>query len=147
MSVSGFEASSNNFIGQLSSKTYDESFTLKSLMGLSLKEASKREPYLVFSVLFLCLRILLFVFPKIVSRLRAFWVTCIPHLNMQIFGETSQAMTRVLQVIDIRRIWTKLGLCKTRNFHERARSARVWASSLASVSLGESSSARSSGLN
>nr|XP_027187699.1 5'-adenylylsulfate reductase-like 5 isoform X2 [Cicer arietinum] len=134
-----FEASSNIVIGQPSS---DENSSLKSLMGLSLKETSRREPYLVFSVMFICLRILLFVFPKIVSRIRAFWVSCIPHLNMQIFGETSQVMGRVLQVIDVRRIWTKLGLCKTRNFHERARSARVWASSLASVSLGESSSAR-----
>ncbi|KAJ1398354.1 putative 5-adenylylsulfate reductase-like 5 [Sesbania bispinosa] len=143
-----FEAS-NVVVGQPSSMMSDENSTLKSLMGLSLEETLSREPYLVFSVLFLCLRILLFVFPKIVLRLQAFWVSCIPHLNMQIFGETSQVMGRVLQVIDVRRIWTKLRLCKTRNFHERARSARVWASSLASVSLGESSSARlsSQGLN
>ncbi|XP_058722682.1 5'-adenylylsulfate reductase-like 5 [Vicia villosa] len=139
-----FEASSNNAIGQPSSMmmTGDENSSLKSLMGLSLKEASRREPYLVFSLMFICLRILLFVFPKILLRLRAFWVSCIPNLNMQIFGETSQVIGRVLQVIDVRRIWTKLGLCKTRIFHERARSARVLASSLASVSLGESSSAR-----
>lgn len=139
-----FEASSNNAIGQTSSMmmTGDENSSLKSLIGLSLKETSMREPYLLFSVMFICLRILLFVFPKILSRLRAFWVSCIPNLNMQIFGETSQVIGRVLQVIDVRRIWTKLGLCKTRIFHERARSARVLASSLASVSLGESSSAR-----
>ncbi|RDX95989.1 5'-adenylylsulfate reductase-like 5, partial [Mucuna pruriens] len=121
----------------------DENAT-RNLFGLSLKETWRREPFFLLSVLFLCLRLLLFIFPKIISRLRAFWDSCIPHLNMQIFGETSQAMGRVLQVIDIRRIWTKLRLCKTRNFHERARSCRVWASSLASVSLGESSSARSS---
>ncbi|KAK2451119.1 5'-adenylylsulfate reductase [Trifolium repens] len=137
-----FEASSNVAIAQPSSMMSDEDTNLESLMGLSLKETLKREPYLVFSVMFICLRLLLFVFPKIILRLRAFWVSCIPHLNMQIFGETSQVMGRVLQVIDVRRIWTKLGLCKTRIFHERARSARVWASSLASVSLGESSSAR-----
>jgi thiol-disulfide isomerase/thioredoxin len=137
-----FEASSNVAIAQPSSMMSDEDSNLESLMGLSLKETLKREPYLVFSVMFICLRLLLFVFPKIILRLRAFWVSCIPHLNMQIFGETSQVMGRVLQVIDVRRIWTKLGLCKTRIFHERARSARVWASSLASVSLGESSSAR-----
>lgn len=144
MSILGFEASSNNAIGQTSSMmmTGDENSSLKSLIGLSLKETSMREPYLLFSVMFICLRILLFVFPKILSRLRAFWVSCIPNLNMQIFGETSQVIGRVLQVIDVRRIWTKLGLCKTRIFHERARSARVLASSLASVSLGESSSAR-----
>lgn len=144
MSISGFEASSNNAIAHPSSMmmTGDQNSSLKSLMGLSLKEASRREPYLVFSLMFICLRILLFVFPKILLRLRAFWVSCIPNLNMQIFGETSQVIGRVLQVIDVRRIWTKLGLCKTRIFHERARSARVLASSLASVSLGESSSAR-----
>ncbi|XP_061350993.1 5'-adenylylsulfate reductase-like 5 [Gastrolobium bilobum] len=145
----GFKANSDVVVGQLSSMLSDENPTTKSLMGLSLRETSSKEPYFVFSVLFLCLRILLFVFPKIVLRLRAFWVSCVPHLNMQIFGETSQVMGRVLHAIDVRRIWTKLRLCKTRSFHERARSAQVWASSLASVSLGESSSARSSsqGLN
>ncbi|CAL0317136.1 unnamed protein product [Lupinus luteus] len=145
----GLEVSGSIDVGQLSNMASDDNSAMKSLMGLSRKEISIREPYLVFSVLFLCLKTLLFVFPKIVSCLRAFWVSYIPHLNMQIFGETSQVIGRMLHVIDIRRIWTKLRLCKTRSFHERARSVRVWASSLASVSLGESSSARSSsqGLN
>ncbi|TKY46179.1 5'-adenylylsulfate reductase 5 [Spatholobus suberectus] len=138
----GFAASSD-IVGQPSSMMSDENSTT-NLSGLSLKETWSREPYLLFSVLFLCLRLLLFVLPKIMLRLRAFWASCIPQLNMQIFGETSQVMGRVLQVIDVRRIWNKLRLCKARNFHGKARSARVWASSLASVSLGESSSARSS---
>lgn len=134
---------------QQSSSTSEEVSTMKSVMQLSPREIYSREPYLVFSVLFLCLRILLFVFPGILSRLRAFWACYIPHLNLQIFGETSQMMGRILQVIDVRRVWTKLRLSKTRNFHERAKSARVWASSLASVSLGETSSAKPScqGLN
>ncbi|KAL2335060.1 hypothetical protein Fmac_016273 [Flemingia macrophylla] len=142
-----FEAISN-IVSQPSNMMSDENSST-NLFGLSLKETRSSEPYLVFSVLFLCLRLLFFVFPKIILRFRAFWVSSIPHLNMQIFGETSQVMGRVLQVIDVRRVWTKLRLCKTRSFHERARSARVWASSLASVSLGESSSARPSthGLN
>lgn len=142
-----FEAISN-IVAQPSNIMSDENSTT-NLFGLSLKETWSREPYLLFSVLFLCLRLLHFVFPMIISRLRAFWASSIPHLNIQIFGETSQVMGRVLQVIDVRRVWTKLRLCKTRYFHERARSAGVWASSLASVSLGESSSARSSaqGLN
>ncbi|ESW23845.1 hypothetical protein PHAVU_004G080800 [Phaseolus vulgaris] len=139
---SGFVASIN-IVEQPSSMTSDENLTMNQI-GLSLKETWSRDPYLLFSVLFLCFRLLLFVFPKIVSRLRAFWVSCVPHLNLQIFGETSQVMGRVLQVIDVRRIWNRLRLCKIRIFQERARSARVWASSLASVSLGESSSARSS---
>ncbi|XP_047182394.1 5'-adenylylsulfate reductase-like 5 [Vigna umbellata] len=136
-------AATINIVDQASSMTSDDNSSM-NLFGLSLKETWSRDPYLVFSVLFLCLRLLLFVFPKIVSRLRAFWVSCIPHLNLQIFGETSQVMGRVLQVIDVRRIWNRLRLCKIRIFQERARSARAWASSLASVSLGESSSARSS---
>ncbi|KOM55586.1 hypothetical protein LR48_Vigan10g147800 [Vigna angularis] len=141
-------AATINIVDQASSMTSDDNSSM-NLFGLSLKETWSRDPYLVFSVLFLCLRLLLFVFPKIVSRLRVFWVSCIPHLNLQIFGETSQVMGRVLQVIDVRRIWNRLRLCKIRIFQERARSARAWASSLASVSLGESSSARSStqGLN
>ncbi|XVE90168.1 hypothetical protein DITRI_Ditri20bG0056500 [Diplodiscus trichospermus] len=104
----------------------------------------KREPYLAFAVLFLCLRALLSVFPQVLSRLKAFWASYAPHLNLEIFGETSQLFTRALHMVDVRRAWTKLRLCKNRNFHQGAKSARVWASSLASVSLGESSSGRSS---
>ncbi|KAM7252213.1 hypothetical protein ACFE04_024096 [Oxalis oulophora] len=111
----------------------------------SVKEITKREPFLVFAILFLCLRVFLYVFPRVLAHLIAFWVSCVPtSFNLEIFGETSQLFGRALHMIDVRRIWTKLRLCKTRNFHEGARNARVWASSLASVSLGESSSARSS---
>ncbi|KAI4348454.1 hypothetical protein L6164_009177 [Bauhinia variegata] len=129
---------------QQSSFRSDEETAMKSLTNLSLKEISSREPYLAFSILFICLRILLSVLPEVVSRLQAFWASYVPHLNLQIFGETSQAMGRVLHAIDVRRIWTELRLCKTRVLHERARCAQVWASSLASVSLGESSSSRCS---
>ncbi|GMN39006.1 hypothetical protein TIFTF001_008228 [Ficus carica] len=118
--------------------------TIQSMNGSALKVLSKRDPYLVFSILFLCLRALVSVLPKVLSRLKAFWVSYIPHLNLGIFGETSQIMGRVSHMIDVRGFWTKLRLCKTRNLREGARSARVWASSLASVSLGESSSAISS---
>ncbi|KAE9588776.1 hypothetical protein Lal_00042274 [Lupinus albus] len=130
----GFEASDNAVVGQLSSLLSDEHATTKSLMGLPLKEISSREPYLVFSILFLCLRILLFVLPEIMLHIQAFWFSYVPQLNLQIFGETSQVIGRVLNLIDVRKIWTELRLCKIRNFHERARSARVWASTLASVS-------------
>ncbi|TKY62901.1 5'-adenylylsulfate reductase 5 [Spatholobus suberectus] len=136
----GLEARDKVVFAQLSNLMSDEHSTMK---GFSLKEMSSREPYLALSILFLCLRTILFVFPAIVSRLQAFWTSFVPHLNLQVFG---LVMERVLIVIDVKRIWTKLRLCKTRNFHERARSARVrarsarvWASSLASVSLGDSS--------
>ncbi|KAE8660023.1 5'-adenylylsulfate reductase-like 5 [Hibiscus syriacus] len=107
-------------------------------------EIVKREPYLAFALLFLCFRGLLSIFPEVMSCLKAFWVSYAPHLNMEMFSETSQLFARALHAVDVRRVWTKLRLCKTRNFHEGAKSARVWASSLASVSLGESSSSRSS---
>ncbi|RDX92265.1 5'-adenylylsulfate reductase-like 5, partial [Mucuna pruriens] len=131
----GLEAR-DHVVGQLSNLMSDEDSTMKRF---SLKEISSREPYLALSTLFLCLRIVLFVFRGIMSRLQAYWASYAPHLNLQIFG---LVMERVLNVTDMKRIWTKLRLCKTRNFHERARSARVWASSLASVSLGESSARR-----
>ncbi|WCJ43627.1 5'-adenylylsulfate reductase-like 5 [Euphorbia peplus] len=110
--------------------------------GSSMEEILKREPYLVFAMLFLCLRVFLFTSPKVVSHLKAFYGSYVPHFNLEIFGETSQLFGRILHMIDVRRIWAKLRLCKTRNFQEGAKNCRVWASSLASVSLGESSSAR-----
>ena len=108
--------------------------------GSSLKDTMKREPYLAFAMLFLCLRVLLYISPKVLSHLKAFYGLYLPHFNLEIFGETSQLFGRILHMIDVRRIWTRLRLCKTRNFHQGAKNCRVWASSLASVSLGESSS-------
>ncbi|KAJ8763140.1 hypothetical protein K2173_025525 [Erythroxylum novogranatense] len=106
----------------------------------SLDEIMKKEPYLLFAALFLCFRMLLLVFPKVLSHVKALWGSYVLHLNLEIFGETSQLFGRTLDMIDVRRIWTKLRLCKTRNFQEGAKNCRVWASSLASVALGESSS-------
>lgn len=110
--------------------------------GSSLKGTFSREPYLVLSVVFVLSRAFLYFFPEIVFRAMALWLAHIPHLNMGVFGESRQLLGRVFQLIDIKRIWSKLKLCKTRNFLRGARNARVWASSLASVSLGESSSTR-----
>lgn len=110
--------------------------------GASLKETFLREPYLVLSLFFVLLRAFLYFFPEIASDVLALWVACIPHLNLGIFGESRHLVGHALQLIDVRRIWSKLKICKTRNFHEGARNARVWASSLASVSLGEASLSR-----
>lgn len=111
----------------------------------SLEEMLKEEPYLVLAILFLSLRMLILAYRKMLAHLKAFYGSYVPQFNLEIFDGTSQLFGRVLQMIDVRRIWTKLRLCKTRNFHEGAKNCRVWASSLASVSLGESSlsSARS----
>lgn len=116
---------------------------IQSLKSSSFDKIVKKEPYLVFSMIFLCLRVALLTFPEMSSRLRAYWVSHALNLNLQVFGETSQIMGRVLQIVDLRRVWAKLRLSKTRSFHESARNARVWASSLASVSLGKSSSTSS----
>ncbi|CAL5369929.1 unnamed protein product [Camellia sinensis] len=115
---------------------------LPSWKGNSLKEMLMREPYLVFSVMFFFFRVLLYFFPEIIHHVIALWSTFVPHLNVRIFGESSQILGRVLYLIDVKRVWCKLKLCKTRKFHDGARSARVWASSLASVSLGKTSSPR-----
>jgi hypothetical protein len=115
-----------------------EKSIMQKLKGLSLKEIMKRELYLVFSILFLCLKVFLYIFPKVLSHLKAVWVSCVPNLNLEIIGETSQLFGRALTMIDGRSIWTRFRLCKTRNFRESARNARVWASSFASVSLGKS---------
>lgn len=114
------------------------------LKSLSFDEIVRREPYLVFSIIFLCLRVALPIFPEMLSRLKALWISHALHLNLQVFGETSQIMGRVLHTVDLGRVWAKLRLRKTRSFHASARNARVWASSLASVSLGKSSSGSSS---
>lgn len=108
--------------------------------ALSLEEMLKKEPYLVLAVLFLSFRMLILAYPKMLSHAKAFFGAYAPRLNLEIFGETSHLFDRILHMIDVRRIWTKLRLCKTRNFHQGAKNCRVWASSLASVSLGESSS-------
>ncbi|KAF8398571.1 hypothetical protein HHK36_017502 [Tetracentron sinense] len=131
---------------QISSLESSEKPLIKPWNGSSLKEMLTREPYLVFSVLFVCLRAFIYFFPDMLSRLRAIWVSYVPHLNLEIFGETSQLLGRVFHVIDVKRVWSKLRVCKTRNFQKGAKNARVWASSLASVSLGETSSTRLSSL-
>lgn len=111
----------------------------------SLKEMIRSEPYLSFSLGFICLKAIFFFFPMFVSRIKAFLALYVWHLNLGIFGEWNHLLERVLHVIDLKKLWSKLRLCnKTRNFQKGAKNARVWASSLASVSLGESSSSRDS---
>lgn len=119
-------------------------FVMQSWVGLSPTEILRKEPYLVLSLLFLCLVGFTYAFPRVLAHLKALWVSYGPHLNLEIFGETSQILGRILQIINVNRIWTKLKLCKTRNFLCGAKNARVWASSLASVSLGKTASCRSS---
>lgn len=109
----------------------------------SANELLKHEPYLAFSLLFVVFRVFTFLFPNIISQLKAFfWMTTtLRHVNLGILSECSRLLGRFMHVIDIKGVWSKLRQSnKTGNFHRGAKSARVWASSLTSVSLGESSS-------
>lgn len=112
---------------------------MQSWIGASVDEMWRREPYLLLSVLFLVLRVVLHMLPKVLNHFRTMWASYQPHLNLEIFGETRQILGRILHLFDVERVWTKLKLCKSRNFHKGARNAKVWASSLASVSLGKTS--------
>lgn len=111
-------------------------------IGESLKETFLMDPYLAISIWFVLYRFFLYILNEISSRLLALWVAYIPHLNLGIFGEWKQLLAHGLQMVDVKRIWTKLKICKTRNFHRGAINARVWASSISSMSLGETSAAR-----
>ena len=105
------------------------------------REIVANEPYIAFSLLFIFVKAFVLLFPKIISHLRALWVWYAWRLNLGIIGESSQLLERALHVVDLKKVWNKLRLCnKTRNFQNGAKNARVWASSLASVSLGKASS-------
>ncbi|KAK9062464.1 hypothetical protein SSX86_019650 [Deinandra increscens subsp. villosa] len=111
-------------------------------LGSWMNMNSKDEPYLSFSLLFILLKVFLYLCPIIVSNVTTLWVTYVPRLNLAIFGESKQLLARTLDLFDVKSAFKKLRLSKSRKFRNGARSARVLASSLASVSLGETSSAR-----
>ncbi|KAF3499520.1 hypothetical protein F2Q69_00044602 [Brassica cretica] len=102
--------------------------------GSSIKEIAERDPYLVLALMFLSLKLAILIFPIMGARLQTLWASYTPHLSLGILGETSQLFGRAMHMIDVRRLWIKLRLAKTRNFQERAKNA------LASVSLGKSTS-------
>ncbi|KAG2300231.1 hypothetical protein Bca4012_011824 [Brassica carinata] len=102
--------------------------------GSSIREIGERDPYLVLALMFLSLKLAILIFPIIGARLKTLWASHAPHLSLGILGETSQLFGRAMHMIDVRRLWIKLRLTKTRNFQERAKNA------LASVSLGKSTS-------
>ncbi|XP_047334723.1 5'-adenylylsulfate reductase-like 5 [Impatiens glandulifera] len=107
----------------------DETWKWNSMEGIL-----DREPYLVFSVIFLLFRAVMYFFLKEISNIIEMWYATIPRLNLRIFGESRQLLGRALDLMDLKRMWRKLKLCKTNG----ARNAHVWASSsLASVSLGK----------
>lgn len=144
LKLSGLEPMHYLTVEEAVSLKCSKEFVMQSWVGSSPTEILRKELYLVLSLLFLCLVGFTYTFPRVVSHFKALWVSYGPHLNLEIFGETSQILGRVLQMIDVNRIWTKLKLCQTRSFISGAKNARVWASSLASVSLGKTTSSWSS---
>ncbi|KAK1397629.1 5'-adenylylsulfate reductase-like 5 [Heracleum sosnowskyi] len=144
MKTTGLEPMHYVAVDEPTSLRCNREFVMQTWFGSSPTEILRREPYLVLSLLFLCLVGFTYTFPRVVSHFKALWVSYGPHLNLEIFGETSQILGCVLEMIDVNRIWTKLKLCQTRRFISGAKNARVWASSLASVSLGKTTSCPSS---
>ncbi|GJW80739.1 5'-adenylylsulfate reductase-like protein 5 [Tanacetum coccineum] len=122
----------------------NKSDVLESLNKTQIKDIISREPYLTFSLFFLFLKALVYFYPNMISNLIALWLAYIPHPNLAIFGEWKQLLARVLHLVDVNRAFNKLKLIKSRPFHNGARSARAWTSSLASFSLSKTSSSRAS---
>ncbi|XP_042465539.1 5'-adenylylsulfate reductase-like 5 [Zingiber officinale] len=107
----------------------------------SARELITKEPYLAFSLLFIFLRMIICFVPLLYSRVKAFWASHAWCLNLRCLRESSQLLEQVLHLVDIKRVWSNLKIWnRTRNLQKGANNARVWASSLTSVSLGESSS-------
>lgn len=101
----------------------------------SISETVKQEPYLAFSILFICLRIFLFFFPKFFAIIRDFWIEYYEEINLGILAKLTQLLECVPHAVDVRKVWSKLRLMVG------AKNARIWAS-LTSVSLGGQSSPR-----
>ncbi|KAG0547090.1 hypothetical protein BDA96_01G049400 [Sorghum bicolor] len=109
----------------------------------SLREFAKDEPYLLAAVLFIILKVAAHFIPVVMSHLRAFLVVRVQNLNLGIRRGSNQLLERALNVLDMRRLWSKLRLSnKATDLRKGASNARAWASSFASVSLGEPSSSR-----
>uniref|UniRef100_A0A0E0MNA2 Thioredoxin domain-containing protein n=1 Tax=Oryza punctata TaxID=4537 RepID=A0A0E0MNA2_ORYPU len=107
----------------------------------SINEALKSEPYLAFSILFICLKILVAFFPKFFACIKGIWVQYFRHANLGILDKLTQLLECVPHAVDLRKIWSKWRLMGG------AMNTRVWASSLASMSFGERSSSRAAVLD
>ncbi|XP_042757715.1 5'-adenylylsulfate reductase-like 5 [Lactuca sativa] len=77
-----------------------------------LESCTKSEPYLLFSLFFIFLKTLLYLYPNMVSNFIALWFTYIPHLNLAIFGESRQILARVLHLVDLKRAFLSFGKLK-----------------------------------
>ncbi|TVU44511.1 hypothetical protein EJB05_03955 [Eragrostis curvula] len=119
--------------------------SLRSVMpwDRSLRELAKHEPILLLAVLFIVMRVVAHFVPIMLSYLRTFLAARFRNLNLGIRRRSNQLVERTLNAIDVKRLWSKLSLSnKATDLRKSASNARAWASSFASVSLGESSSSR-----
>ncbi|KAL5226046.1 hypothetical protein ABZP36_012685 [Zizania latifolia] len=107
----------------------------------SISASTKSEPYLALSILFICLRILVFSFPKFLAFIKGIWVQYFRHINLGILAKLAQLLECMPHTIDLRKIQSKWRLM------DGAMNTRVWASSLASVSFGGRSSPRAAVFN
>uniref|UniRef100_J3NDZ4 Thioredoxin domain-containing protein n=1 Tax=Oryza brachyantha TaxID=4533 RepID=J3NDZ4_ORYBR len=107
----------------------------------TINEALKSEPYLAFSILFICLKMLVVFFPKISACIKGIWVQYFRNINLGILAKLTQLLQCVPHAVDLRKIWSKWRLMGG------AMNNRVWASSLASMSFGERSSPRAAVLD
>lgn len=106
---------------------------------MSPKNLLQREPYLVFAVLFLVLRMLVYLFRKVLLQVKRCRLRRIWHVNLALLSENTRPFLKhALHMLSLNRIWCHLKFSKTRNFQEGAKNARIWAS-LASVFLGKRS--------
>lgn len=130
--------------------TEPELFPVKSPVGEesatrlrhgSMWETLRRERYLALSVLFLCLRAFIYICQWLFFRMKVLWDMHGRRISLRrVFENRSPLLEQAAHVLNVKRLWSKLRLSEMRKFQKGARSAKVWASSLASVSLGESSS-------
>lgn len=129
------------YLGPRKWNTTTESPQYAKIWNGSFSESVKREPYLAFSIVFICLRIFLFFFPKCFACVKGLWTQYFRHANLGVLAKLAQLLECVPQAVDVRKMWSKWRLMVG------AMNTRVWASSLASVSLGGQSSPRAAGLD
>ncbi|KAF7064046.1 hypothetical protein CFC21_070474 [Triticum aestivum] len=121
--------------------TTERSTQYVKLWNGSVSESVKGEPYLAFSIFFICLRVFSFFFPKFFACIKGLWAQYFRHANFGVLAKLTQLLECVPHAVDVRKMWSKWRLMVG------AINMRVWASSLASVSLGGQSSPRAARLD
>jgi hypothetical protein len=142
-----FPAAGLDPIAHLDIDQQESKGSLRSVMpwDRSLREIAKYEPFLLLAILFVVMMVVAHFLPMALSHLRGFLAVCVHNLNLGIRRGSNQLVERALNMLDMKRLWSKLRVSsKATDLRKSASNARAWASSFASVSLGESSSSRQS---